>query len=129
MIGRPMDRTIHWNDPNCLKFLTICEGGNCRSVAMAMQIKQHGKQDAIACGWRWTSVETLETLIKWADVLVVMEGYFLDKLKEKGVVIPDEKKVLVVDVGPDRYGHPMNMELNVPLNRLVLEWKAKNWQF
>ncbi len=87
------------------KFVTVCEGGNVRSVCMALHLKD-GRNEAIATGWRFTTPDTFKTLNNWADHFILMEPHFLDK-------VPDEikSKCLFVDVGVDRYGNPFHSEL------------------
>jgi hypothetical protein len=106
------------------KWLTICEGGTVRSVALAFQLKDHG-QDAIAGSWRWNSPETFRMLFEWADYIVLMQEEFLPHVIE----LPgfDIDKARVVDVGPDTYGNPLHYGLNVFLKRTVEEWQIRDF--
>lgn len=106
-----------------MKFLTMCEGGCVRSVAMAMSLKVHHDVDAIACSTKWNPPATLSMLFNWADYIVVMEKKF-----ELNVPEYLRHKVRVVDVGPDRYGSPMNLELNHFLNTITADWKEREWK-
>ena len=88
-----------------MKFVTVCEGGNVRSVCMALHLKD-GLNEAIATGWRFTTPETFKFLDNWADYFILMEKHFIEK-------IPKEirHKCLFVDVGVDRFGNPFHEEL------------------
>lgn len=65
---------------------------------MVYRLKRNG-YSAIPVGWYTESAETLEMLCRWADCIVVMEEGFVEK-------IPSifRSKVVVVNVGPDRWG-------------------------
>ena len=96
----------------------MCEGGLVRSHALVWILKtQHG-QDAVACGWRWNSNETLEALARWADYVILMQEEFTLKLPDE-VVRSMGAKVRVVDVGPDRWCNPLAPELHEFLNKVV----------
>ena len=105
-----------------MKFLTMCYGGNCRSVAMAMQLKEHG-QDAIAVGHGYVSEETLTMLTDWADYIIGMMPSLVERVPEK-----HKSKIRIVDVGEDTYGHPFNGELNSFLQGVVKDWQARGWK-
>jgi hypothetical protein len=106
------------------KWLTICEGGTVRSVALAFQLKDHG-QDALAGSWRWTGPETFKMLFGWADYIILMQEEFLEHVIElPGFQI---EKTHVVDVGPDTYGNPLHYDLNVYLKSVVEDWQRRNF--
>jgi cephalosporin hydroxylase len=106
-----------------LKMLAICEGGNVRSVGLAYVLKDHG-QDAVAAGWRFSSPETLAMLCAWADRIFVMQGEFADR-----VPLEHRPKVVVADVGPDRYGTPFHPELIETFGAWVAGWVETGWDF
>lgn len=112
-----------------MKFLCVCEMGTVRSGAMAIALKGVGQTDTLACGWRSSSPKTLKMLSHWADAIVVMEEYMIAKLESK--VAPfglfDVRKVLLVDVGPDVYGHPMHQGLLQYVMSVAEIWHAKNF--
>lgn len=112
-----------------MKFLCVCEMGTVRSGAMAIALKGAGQTDTLACGWRAASPKTLKMLSQWADAIVVMERYMIDKMESK--VAPfgffDVRKILLVDVGPDVYGHPMHDGLLKYLCGVAEAWRQKNW--
>lgn len=108
-----------------MRWLCVCEGGNVRSVALAMALKDAG-QDAIACGWRHAGPDTLRTLSGWADIVVVMQAVFAQKMEDvKGF---DPRKLIILDVGPDVYGTPMHGGLRAYLRGVVEDWKGKRFE-
>lgn len=78
-----------------MKILTVCHGGNSRSVAMAYMLKVQG-HDALACGVGPNSEETKRVLYNWADLIVLMSAEFLPWIPKEFM-----KKTVVVEVGPD----------------------------
>lgn len=101
----------------------MCEGGVVRSVAMACVLKANHNQDAIACSWKWNPPETRRLLYAWADYIVLMESYFIKHVPKKF-----HHKTRVVDVGPDRYGSSMNLELCSFLLDVTNGWSARDWE-
>ena len=104
------------------KFITVCEGGNVRSVGLAYLLKVHG-QDAIAMSWRFNNPETLGKMFNWADYIVIMQAKFKEHIAEIF-----HHKLLVVDVGEDRYGYAFHPELQGGLTPIVKDWQSKNWE-
>ncbi len=87
-----------------MKFLCICDGGNVRSQAMAVVLKEVHRQEAICIGRLRVSKETMAMLTNWADVIVVMQPHM-----ETSVPMEFKNKIRCVDVGEDTYGihvHP-----------------------
>ncbi len=82
-----------------MRVLTVCEGGNVRSVALAYVLKSKYGQDAISSSWRYNSSPTLGMLFEWAERIVVAQEVFVEKIPEQY-----RPKVLVLDMGPDRWG-------------------------
>lgn len=93
-----------------MNILTICQGGAVRSVCLARLLKDKDvvgrTNDAIAASWQWNSGMTLLMLGAWADLVVVMEPYMLEKIPS---TLRDKAKIC--DVGPDRFGNSQNPEL------------------
>jgi predicted protein tyrosine phosphatase len=104
------------------RFLCVCEGGNVRSVGLAYVLKNGYGQDAVACGWRFNSRETLTLLCEWADYVVVMEQKFASKIDARF-----QAKLRVVDVGPDRFGSPFAPELQEFLQAVAASWKERRF--
>jgi hypothetical protein len=85
-----------------VKLVTVCEEGLNRSVA-ARWLLQHLGHEVIAVGLNRHSEETLQMLYAWADRVVVLDG----RLSAR---VPPDKLVLW-DVGPDRYPHHYHPDL------------------
>lgn len=98
-----------------MRILTICEGGACRSVALARMLKIN-RHDAIAASWARNSAETLHMLGEWAELVVVMQPEMLDKISNSLRL-----KAEVCDVGKDRWGNPFAPDLM----ELCLAWMKK----
>jgi len=81
-----------------MKILTMCRGGNSRSVGMAFLLKYKYNIDSLACGWEKNNPDTLEMLFNWADHILVMEDDFKKFIPEKF-----KNKLIVTDVGFDRW--------------------------
>lgn len=95
------------------KVLCVCNGGNCRSVAMAEVLKGHFGKEAIAVGTYWFSRESMETFADWADAILVVEP-FDAKLPEpdltlwKASAVWDARyngKRRIIPMGSDIWGH------------------------
>jgi galactitol-specific phosphotransferase system IIB component len=89
-----------------MKVLTVCERGNSRSVALAYILKDHLHFDAIAVGIRTASINTFQMLCDWADKIILVDKVFVEE-------IPDQfhSKLVIYDVGPDRYFLGFSQEL------------------
>lgn len=106
-----------------MNILTVCSGGNCRSVALAMLLKLfHKQKDVLAMGIDYTSDKTRNMLFKWADqIIVVGEVELKDKVKKK-----TNKPVAHFDVGPDIWNNPFDRNLLFKLNAMLIEaWGQK----
>ena len=91
-----------------MKILTICERGNSRSVMLAYLLKDGYGHDAIACGIRANTGETMDMLYKWADKIILVDKDFIPE-------VPQEfhSKMKVWDVGKDRFFMPNNELLTI----------------
>lgn len=96
-----------------MKILCLCQGGSCRSVALAYLFKYKYKQDALACGWEGNTKETMDMLCEWADAIFVLETYMKDKIDPKY-----HDKTSIYDVGPDRF-FQINKELLKILDDMI----------
>ena len=88
------------------KFLCICQGGNSRSVALSFVIKYGTKHEALAASWEKNSPETFKMLFEWADNIFVLQEKF-----RRYVPVELWKKLLVLDVGEDRWCNGLHPEL------------------
>lgn len=98
-----------------MKVLTICERGNSRSVCLAHILKDIG-HDALAMGILSASEETKEMLFEWAEKIILVDKRFEDKIPEKY-----KGKLVIYDVGPDRYFMGHHPELD-QMFKNYLQW-------
>lgn len=85
----------------------MCQGGNVRSVALGYILKySEANVDAIALSWEKNDKKTLNMMFDWADDIYVMQTEF-------GRYVPKKfhKKLVAVDIGPDRWGNSLHPEL------------------
>ena len=89
-----------------MKILTVCNGGNCRSVTLASMIKQEGVE-AISIGVRTSTKETVKLLADWADkIIVVADGHVMKRFPNGYAY-----KLIYMDIGEDKWEQPMHPEL------------------
>lgn len=86
------------------KNLCICWYAHSRSVALARLLQQKG-ESAVAIGVG-TSGDAINVLAPWADRIFVLETAYKE-------FVPAEyhDKVVIFDVGPDRWVNPYSQEL------------------
>jgi predicted protein tyrosine phosphatase len=89
-----------------MKVLTVCQGGNSRSVGCGFLLKYKYGIDAIACGWEGNKPETVEFLCEWADIIMIMQTEF-----DKHIQPRFHYKLRVVDVGPDIWCNSLHPDL------------------
>jgi hypothetical protein len=111
-----------------MKALCICQYGHSRSVALARVLRGAFSSDAshvshsydtVAVGWE-TASSALEPLSKWADVIFILERSYLSYVPESY-----RGKVVVFDVGRDRWSNPYNQELSTLLLQMVVRWETE----
>ena len=90
-----------------MKYLIVCDGGNVRSNALGFHLKWHHNREAIAIGRLYMSPETMEMMTNWADRIVLMQPHMAESIPEAY-----HDKIVVVDVGVDRFGINIHPELN-----------------
>lgn len=98
------------------KILTMCSGGNVRSVGLKYLLKYKYGHEALACGQDANSAETIDMLCKWADYIIVMTDEY-----KKFVPETYKSKLLCYDVGPDRFGYAFHPELMGIADKLIQE--------
>lgn len=86
-----------------MKCLCICQCGHSRSVALSRLLHEKGIP-AVAIGA--TTSGAVELLSAWADRVFVLQACFAEH-----VPLNQRHKVVVFDVGPDRWANPYNQEL------------------
>lgn len=99
-----------------MKILTVCQRGNCRSVAAAYILKDRlGFADTIAMGIETASTETQNMLGNWADkILAVGQEDIFNRIPKQF-----EEKTYWVNIGPDMWHNPMNEYLQAQLYPLL----------
>lgn len=102
-----------------LKILTVCAGGNVRSVTMARLLKYHHtyqQPNTLSVGVWIAPADTFDMLATWADLLLVCgEQTLWDRVPSKYY-----NKAYRVDVGLDRWDGAMAPEL-VDIMKAALE--------
>jgi hypothetical protein len=101
-----------------MKVLTICEGGNIRSVGCAFMLKQCVGFDALAASIRFNTDATMGMLYAWAEKIVAMFPEVVARIPEEW-----QSKVVLVDVGADRFGNCFHPELLNMLAPRLNNWK------
>lgn len=97
-----------------MKLVCMCRGGNVRSVAAKQILNRFFGHETIAIGLDTTSAGTKRFLFEWADYIIVMKDSFVT-----GVPEDFRCKVVLLDVGDDKYGTPFNEELQLKVLELV----------
>ena len=96
-----------------MKILCVCNGGNCRSVALAEVLKGVYGEEAISAGTYWIKGESMKALCVWADRIYMVEPFDaklpepdLSKWRASPVWYSEfvEKRV-ILPIGPDVWGH------------------------
>ena len=111
-----------------LRILCVCNGGNCRSVALAEVFKGQFGQEAIAAGTYWIRPQSMRELCCWADWIVVVEPREEAQLPEPDLTRWKESTIWekqfdhmrrVLPIGPDRWGHDKWEELKLFLRPIA----------
>jgi len=105
------------------KFLTVCEGGAVRSVAMAFTLKYNFGHEAVPVSHAKCSQESLDYFSAWADHIVLMQPHFADKFTKW------QGKLVVIDVGQDCWLNSLHPDLQEIVSRIAQNWHNKNWKF
>lgn len=101
-----------------MKYLCICQWGHSRSVAMAKTLQEKYGQEAVACGVDGAE-SAIPVLGEWADYIFVMQPHFMDWVPEAL-----RHKVVVTDVGYDKWSNPYHPELLALCRNLYLNFSA-----
>lgn len=98
------------------KILTMCAGGNVRSVGLKFILRYKYGHESLACGQDANSSETIKMLSAWADYIIVLEPDYLK-------FVPSEfsSKTLCYNVGPDRFWYAFNPELLSILDEMIIK--------
>lgn len=79
-----------------------------------MILKATLQYDAVACSWKDITPATRDMLCGWANGIIVMEGYMLDKIPEQF-----RHKTTVCDVGEDQWCNPFHPELTAKIQGII----------
>jgi len=102
-----------------MKFVCMCQKGNCRSVVLAYLLKKMGHH-AIAIGWKTVEPEIKKQLFEWADQIIVMREYIFRHVEE-----PYQKKTIVFNVGRDIYFKGHDETLIDMLKKYIKRYKIR----
>ena len=100
-----------------MKFLTVCEGGAVRSVALASLLRWEFGHDAVPLSGKRNSDEVIMLLSDWADHIVVLVPEFAKRIPKRYM-----HKVRVVDIGPDIWFNSLHKDLLRKLGDLIHSW-------
>ena len=104
-----------------MKILTVCNGGNCRSVTLASMIKQKGVE-AIPIGVRTSSKETIKLLADWADTIVIVaDGHVKGKFPNGY-----KNKLVYMYIGKDKWEQAMHPELVKRIKKALKKTSLKD---
>jgi len=97
-----------------MKILTVCQGGQVRSVALKYRLTYVYGHEAIPCGVQSNSKDTIRMLCHWADWTIILQPEF------KAWIPPEyHGKLFCYDVGADRWANPFHPELQAILDQLI----------
>ncbi len=99
-----------------MKILTMCAGGNVRSVGLKYLLKYKYGHESLACGQDSNSAETIEMLCNWADYIIVVTNEYRKFSPEK-----DHNKMFCYDIGVDRFGYAFHPELLDGFDKMIVE--------
>ena len=98
------------------KILTLCAGGNVRSVGLRYLLHYKYGHEVLACGQDANNLETREMLCKWADyVIPVTQEY------AKFVPVEYSNKIIVYEIGEDRFSYAFHPELIQICDNLIIK--------
>lgn len=97
-----------------MKNLCVCHWGHSRSVALARLLHSKG-QGAVAIGFA-SNGGAMDVLATWADRIFVLQADYRQYVPEE-----HQDKIVVFDVGPDRWVNPYHPELRAILERMYGE--------
>ena len=100
---------------------TVCQWGHCRSVAMARHL--HGLNiKAVPCGVVAASFVQIQSLASVSHAIVCMQPDYADFIRN--VVGIQHHRLLVFDVGPDRWVNPYHAELQLLVKDLFESYQS-----
>lgn len=118
---KPMPEVEAKEEPIKQKILTVCQGGNVRSVSAATILKSRG-HEAIPVGHFHASDDTLSKMIGWADKVLILSEDAVTKAPFMDNNV--QGKIAQLDIGPDKWGDPFSPELVDILKHSVDRWAS-----
>ena len=104
------------------KILTMCAGGNVRSVGLKYVLRYKYGHEALACGQDANSPETIDMLCRWAHYIIIVEPDYEKFIPERYRFHADgTKKMFCYNVGPDRFGYAFHPELVQFFDKAIIE--------
>ena len=104
------------------KILTMCAGGNVRSVGLKYLLKYKYGHEALACGQDANSAETIDLLCNWADYIIVVDNEYIKFIPEKHRINDKgEQKMFCYNIGVDRFGYAFHPELLGGFDKMIIE--------
>lgn len=104
----------------------MCQGGQVRSVGLKFALTYRYSNidcDVIACGHEGNTEETRSMLFRWADLIIIMEGYMKEYVPKefhiKMVNGEEKRRLYCFDVGMDSFGNPFHPMLQGMLDKMI----------
>lgn len=98
-----------------MKILCVCLEGNKRSVITRYVLNRHG-HEALSCGIRPNSPETIQMLIDWADKVLVAEPFLAAALPTTDKI--DHNFAIGPDIYPSGFDRHLKRIVEKELTRL-----------
>lgn len=105
-----------------MKFLTVCEGGVCRSVSLASILRWEFGQDAVPLSGSKSGQPVLDMLSQWSDYIVIMWTPAAERILKRYAY-----KIRFFDIGPDVWMNPLHKDLMNLVGKKCEEWKNAGW--
>jgi len=102
------------------RIVTMCQGGEVRSVALKRLLGRGLGRDVIACGWEVNTLATREMLFAWADTIIILQSNMEEHVPEKYHNNPDgTRRLFCYDVGPDIWSSSHHPDLIARLIKMI----------
>lgn len=90
---------------------------------MAYTLKYNFNQEAVPVSYAKLSQQSLDYFSKWADKIILMQPQFEDKFKGW------KEKLVILDVGPDRWLNPLHSEIQKIVSEIAQKWANASFKF
>ena len=81
-LGIPKTVNYNRNPRTAPRYLVVCRGGNCRSVAVGFLLKYKYFADALSISLEKNGQSAWETLLDWADVVLTLQQEHFEEVTE-----------------------------------------------